>query len=90
MAKRRSTLLENFEKDRKREKQKEIANERNAITRWEKAKRGGEQGTPEFNAATAILKRLEKKAHEGKIQAEKRSREQHRMIDWAPRGIGTK
>ena len=40
-------------------------------------------------AADAILKRMEVKAHRGKIAAERERREKTRTLEWAPKGAGT-
>ena len=63
--------------------------ERIAIERWKTKK---DQTTAETNnrkAADAILKRMEEKAHKGKIAAERERREKTRTLEWAPKGVGT-
>jgi hypothetical protein len=84
-----STMLENHEKEARRKRQKEIAVERTAIERWRAKKNDTAVGTERRKAAEAILKRMEEKAHKGKIAAEKGRREKTRTLEWAPKGAGT-
>ena len=83
-----SSLLETYERESRTKRQREIATERTAITRWERKQKASVPGTEQWKAATGILQRLEKKAHAGKIDAERRRREKDRMIEWAPKGCG--
>ena len=84
-----SALLEHHEKETRRKRQKQIAVERTAIERWRANRDKAAEGTKSWKTANTILKRMEEKAHKGKIAAENGRREHTRTLEWAPKGVGT-